>query len=139
MKEISQQLAFPEQWVADDAAAKEAEFACLVNRHSRFVFQVAYAILRNAHDCEDVVQETFLRLYRAGSWRELDSERAFLARVAWRAALDRLQKRKHEAVALDVAASGESPEELAIAADRYAEVHRLIDALPEELRQPLAL
>ena len=34
---------------------------------------------------------------------------------------------------------GENPEQSAIAADRHATVHRLIDALPEELRQPLAL
>jgi RNA polymerase sigma-70 factor (ECF subfamily) len=139
VKEISQQLAFPEQWVADDAAGKEAEFAELVNRHSRFVFQVAYAILRNAHDCEDAVQETFLRVYRAQSWREWENERAFLARVAWRVAVDRLPRRRHEGVRSEMAANGANPEESAIAADRHAEVHRLIDALPEELRQPLAL
>lgn len=138
MKEISQQLAFPEQWVAEDAA-KDADFEGLVNRHSRFVFQVAYAILRNAQDCEDVVQETFLRLYRAASWRELNDERAFLARVAWRIALDRLPKRKHDAPGMELASRDANPEQTAIEADWNAAVHRLIDALPEELRQPLAL
>jgi DNA-directed RNA polymerase specialized sigma24 family protein len=55
-----------------DAAAREARFAAFVERQSRFVFRVAYALLRNSYDAEDVVQETFLKIYRAGAW---DSKR----------------------------------------------------------------
>jgi hypothetical protein len=40
---------------------------------------------------------------------------------------------------LGLRASGSSPEEAAITADSNAAIHPLIDALPEELRQPLAL
>ena len=53
----------------------EARFEALVVRQSRFVFGVAYAILRNPDDSEDVVQETFLKLYRSRSWGS-DRERA---------------------------------------------------------------
>ena len=63
-------------------------FESLVHRQSRFVFQVAYAMLRNSHDAEDVVQETFLSLYRSGAWRQIKDERAFLARATWRQAID---------------------------------------------------
>jgi len=34
---------------------------------------------------------------------------------------------------------GDSPEQTLLNADNHAAVHRLIDALPEELRQPIAL
>ena len=68
---------------------EEAEFTALVERQSRFVFRVAYGVLLNAHDAEDAVQETFLKLYRNGGWRHAENERAFLARVAWRVAVDR--------------------------------------------------
>jgi RNA polymerase sigma-70 factor (ECF subfamily) len=39
----------------------------------------------------------------------------------------------------DIPAGGENPEQAVITADWNATVHRLMDALPEELRQPLAL
>jgi len=119
-------------------------FESLVHRQSRFVFQVAYAMLRNSHDAEDVVQETFLSLYRSGAWQEMKDERAFLARAAWRQAIDRLRanpgrKQEDADILLELPSRESDPEESLIDADQQAAVHRLIDALPEELRQPLAL
>jgi len=123
---------------------EDDEFALLVHRQSRFVFRVVYAILRNAHDAEDVAQETFLNLFRSGAWRQIKDERAFLARAAWRQAVDRIRAnpKNHEQAqeAMTELASREAdPEQTLLAADSQATVHRLIDALPEELRQPLAL
>jgi len=125
-----------------DAAEREARFAALVNRQARFVFRVAYAVLRHAHDAEDVVQETFLKLYRAGGWDAIENERAFLARAAWRLAADKLKATRRPArqVEAEVDASGAAnPEQEAVAADWNAVVERLMDGLPQELRQPLAL
>lgn len=119
------------------------EFEALVHRQSRFVFRVAYAMLRNSHDVEDVVQETFMNIYRSGTWRNLKDERAFLARAAWRLAVSRARSRsrreKQMAIMPEQQASEAGPEELLIWANSCQTIHRLIDALPEELRQPLAL
>jgi RNA polymerase sigma-70 factor (ECF subfamily) len=127
-----------------------ALFAALIERQSRFVFRVAYAMLRNVEDAEDTVQETFMKLYRTQSWRDIRDERGFLARTTWRVALDRLPGRTKHA-ATRVAAGSDAPdlaelpsptanpEQAAVAADSHAAIHRLIDALPEDLRQPLAL
>jgi RNA polymerase sigma-70 factor (ECF subfamily) len=123
----------------NEAAAREQRFEALVRRQSRFVFQVAYAILRNSHDAEDAVQETFLKLYRTGAWQSIEDEKAYLARAAWRIAIEKLPKGRQEPPDSEVASHAPSPEEAAIAAGRVATVHRLVDALPEELRQPLAL
>ena len=117
------------------AIAKEDDFAVLLDRHSRFVFRVAHAVLRNVADAEDVVQEVFLKLHRTGAWRRMDDEQAFLARTTWRLAVGRLPKRPVEMPDLAVA----SHERAVIDGDLHAVIHRLIDALPEELRQPLAL
>src|SRR4051812_20814528 len=72
---------------------REERFRDLVERQSRFVFRIAYAMLRNVQDAEDVVQEVFLKLFRGGAWEEMRDERAFLARTAWRMAVDRLPHR----------------------------------------------
>lgn len=122
------------------ARPDEAEFTAFVQRQSHFVFRVAYAVLRHAHDAEDVVQEVFLKLYRNGAWEKMRDEQAFLARTAWRAAVDRLPNRSRmEETNVELPSPGPSPEETAVAVDWHGKVHRLIDALPEDLRQPLAL
>lgn len=127
---------------------EEAEFAAFVERNSRFVFRVAYAMLRNSHDAEDAAQETFLKLWRKDAWRGIENERAFLARAAWRMAADRVdadRARREKAVSheetdeAELLSSLPNPEEAAMSAAWNSAVHRLIDALPEELRQPLAL
>ncbi len=137
---ITRQTAFREPRLAQEheAAACDEGFAALINRQSRFVFRVAYSILRNAHDAEDVVQETFLKLYRSRAWESIENERAFLARVAWRIAVDQRKKVRH-APETGIPTIPAHPEQDIIAADWNATVTRLIDALPEELRQPLAL
>lgn len=131
----------PDGFVKRDASAElDAQFTALVNRQSRFVFRVAYAILKNSQDAEDAVQETFLKLYRTGGWKSMADEKAFLARATWRVAIDRLPKRKrNESLDAQAPSSGDSPETQAIDADWNAAVHAFVDALPEELRQPLAL
>jgi len=128
----------------------DAEFTALVQRQSRFVFQVAYAVLLNSHDAEDAVQETFLKLYRNRGWQHVDNERAFLARVAWRVAVD-LRPRSlrapkfstdSETITTFIDESPSSlpnPEQSLASANEHALVHAMIDALPEELRVPLVL
>jgi RNA polymerase sigma-70 factor (ECF subfamily) len=69
----------------------------------------------------------------------MDDERAFLARAAWRLAVNHLKKARSKAPVIAISSDCETPEEAVIAADSQLAIHRLIDALPEELRQPLAL
>lgn len=141
MTEALQQLALAEQTfgLEEERTRCEESFCALVKRQSRFVFRVAYSILRNVQDSEDVVQELFLKLYRNGTWHSMQNERAFLARAAWRIAVDRVSKVNSNVANSDAVFEGDSPEQAAITADSNAAIHRLIDALPEELRQPLAL
>ncbi len=125
---------------------EEAEFTALVERQSKFVFRVVYAVLLNPHDAEDAVQETFLKLYRNGGWRNADNERAYLARVAWRTAVDRRRSVHPETASLgetdpleEAPSHQPGPEQTLLTTDHHALVHSLIDALPEELRMPLVL
>jgi RNA polymerase sigma-70 factor, ECF subfamily len=123
------------------AREPDARFALLVERQSRFVFRIAYVVLRNVEDAEDIVQETFFKLFRTGAWKHIDDEKRFLARVAWRLAVSRMPIRRSglAAVPREIASEESSPERAAIATESSRTIHRLIDALPEKLRRPLAL
>ena len=125
--------------MAEDATSRESRFEQLVERQSRFVFRVAYAVLRNPEASEDVAQETFLKLYRNGGWEDVRDERAFLARVAWRIAVDRLPRRRGEQELVDPISIEASPEASTIQSHAVETIHKLINALPEELRLVMAL
>lgn len=114
----------------------QARFAELVTRQSRFVFRIAYAVLRNADDAEDVVQETFLKLFKNKSWFNMQDERAFLARTAWRIAISRGRR---QLIANEDPSESSTPEAIAIEDQRTRGIHALIDSLPKKLREPLTL
>jgi len=118
------------------------EFATLesvVREHARLVFKVAYGVLRNSHDAEDVVQEVYLRIHRSGI-KGVEDMRAWLARVAFRLAIDRLRKPYPlELPAMEMPGSEPDAERLAIHRQQVERVQKLIAALPEELRYPLVL
>ncbi len=127
-------------------AERHAAFSALVHRQSPFLYRVAFSLLRNPQDAEDAVQETFLKLYRTAGWLEMDDERAFLARAVWRVGLTRLSrsgakemKHSEDVTGMELAASGESPEDHAVGQSQRNLLNRLIEGLPEELRQPLLL
>jgi RNA polymerase sigma-70 factor (ECF subfamily) len=69
----------------------------------------------------------------------MEDEEAFLARVAWRMAVSRLRNVPTKPLGADTASTARSPEHAAIVSDWNSAVGRVVDALPEELRQPLAL
>jgi len=129
----------------DDAVRRDERFEEMVGRQARFLFQVAFGLLRNRQDAEDVVQEAFLKLYRGEAWLRMQNEKGFLARTVWRVALDHLPKageRTSDVAEMQLAAVGEagaSPEQNVVDEDERALLRRLIDGLPEELRQPLVL
>ena len=126
----------------EDSRADEAAFQSFVERNLRFAFRVAWALLRNRSDADDVVQESFLRLYKKRAWHEIDDEQAYLARVVWRMARDRQRRPRREEGGMEmdtITAADHSPEAAAVSSSGIARIHRLIDTLPEELRQPLVL
>jgi RNA polymerase sigma-70 factor, ECF subfamily len=123
-------------------ADREERFEELVTRQTAFLFKVAFGLLRNRQDAEDAVQEAFLKLYRGDAWLRMENERGFLARTVWRVALDRLPKatdRMLDVAEMQLESKGVSPEQSLLAGDERAMLRRLIDGLPEELRQPLML
>ncbi|MBS1814188.1 MAG: RNA polymerase sigma factor [Acidobacteria bacterium] len=116
-------------------------FAGMVERQAALMYRVAYSLLRNTHDAEDAVQECLLKLYRLGGWQDAVDEQAFVVRAMWRSAIDRLPQRSFVEATDEVlpAHHGLNPELQAVKSSNEERLHRMIDALPLELRQPLLL
>ena len=132
----------------DDASDQELghELEALVRQHARFVYQVAYLLLRNHHDAEDSTQETFMRVWRYRKrLPEARDLKAWLARIAWRVALDRRKKAAEISLAdaaeavFKLYADGESAEKIAGAKQMAVLLDQLIATLPGKLRDPMLL
>jgi len=122
-----------------DGTHEFAELELTVRQHAHLIFKVAYGVLRNSHDAEDVVQEVFLRVHRNGT-RGVRDLPAWLATVAFRLAIDRQRKPVGlDIAALELAASTPDAEHVAMHRQQIDRVHRLIAALPQDLRYPLVL
>jgi RNA polymerase sigma-70 factor (ECF subfamily) len=127
-------------------AEEDAAFTELVSRHARFLYRVALSLLRNGPDAEDAVQDALLKLYRGRAWMEMSDERAFLARTVWRVGLDRLgtagakaMRNAEDVSAINLESGAKGPEEVAMETDERRLMRDMIEALPEEFRQPLVL
>src|ERR1700745_1855726 len=74
----------------------EEAFAALVQQHSHRVFQLAFRMMRNEQDAEDVVQECFLRAYaQLGRFEARATFGTWLYRIAANCAVDLMRTRGH--------------------------------------------
>lgn len=133
---------------AGRAESRDAALETLVRQHSRLVYRIAYAVLRRHHDAEDATQETFLRVLRYNAkLDQIDDPKPWLARIAWRVAVDRSKHRRQSEISLDdpertdaePASEAATADQTAAGAQLGAMLENLIAALPEKLREPLIL
>lgn len=95
--------------VARAVDGSEAAFEMIVRRHNQFLFRAARAILKSDAEAEDVLQEAYVR-----AWRALDQFRAdarlstWLFRIVTNEALARVRRVSAHVIPLDDAM--ESPE-----------------------------
>jgi RNA polymerase sigma-70 factor (ECF subfamily) len=83
----------------------------LVRRYERPVYSVLMRVVRRAEDAEDLVQETFVKVFRALD--RYDVERPFSAwifTIASRLAIDHLRRRRVQTVSLSVSDPGSGEE-----------------------------
>src|SRR5262249_22071409 len=115
----------------------EREFEERLRESTTLAFRVAYGVLRHRQDAEDVAQEAFAKAYQSfRQLRDRDRFRAWLVKMTWRMAIDRLRaNRRRAAREQAVEAAGQpSIEQEAVSRERATHLWRAIDALPEKLR-----
>jgi RNA polymerase sigma-70 factor, ECF subfamily len=135
------------EWVREAAQADaRREFEERLAECGPLAYRVARGVLRNAADAEDVAQEALLRAYRGfDRLRDRSRFRAWLVRIAFRLALDRLRsaKRRDQRDTLWSQPAHLPPpataEDIAVSNQFQGHLERALDELPEKLRLVLLL
>ncbi len=72
-----------------------AAFEQIIVLYQKRIFKMAYGYLKNTEDAKEVVQDTFLRLYKSiGSYREGNRFSSWLFRIAANLCVDHYRKNK---------------------------------------------
>jgi RNA polymerase sigma-70 factor (ECF subfamily) len=137
--------------------ADQAAFAEQAMEHMPALYAAAMRMTRNKSDAEDLVQETYLKAYRAfGGFQEGTNLRAWLYRILTNTFINiyRAKKRRPDESDLDDvedlylyrrlgglegAAAGRSAEDEVLEQITEGEVKAAIEALPEQFRMAVLL
>jgi RNA polymerase sigma-70 factor, ECF subfamily len=106
-------------------------------------FRVALGVLRHREDAEDVAQEALLRAHgKFQRLRDPQSFRAWLAKISFRLALDRVRgrsRRERRETAWAAARIEPTAEGIAVSGEFQRRLDRALDELPGRLRLVLIL
>jgi RNA polymerase sigma-70 factor, ECF subfamily len=134
---------------SDEALARRAQagdadaFATLVVRYQRAVLNLAYRMLGDVQEAEDVAQDVFIRAYQ--SLGRFDPSRRFfswLYRIAVNRCLSYRDRARHDTLDASHSAlpdGAPSPEQQAAQHETQAAIRQAIAALPEHERAVVAL
>jgi RNA polymerase sigma-70 factor (ECF subfamily) len=127
-------------------ALTQALFNTMVEEHGPVLYRIAFRLLGNQHDAEDVVQETFRSAWKSrASYQANLGERAWLAAILRRRVVDRWRKARIRTVSLDGALMDETALQLSVAGedplidDFDDRLQGALQQLPDQLRETLLL
>ncbi len=137
--------------------ADQAQFAELAMEYMGSLYSAALRMTRNPADAEDLVQETYLKAYRAfGSFKEGTNLKAWLYRILTNTFINsyRARKRRPEQTDIDdvedlylyrrlggleAVSAGRSAEEEVLEHFTEGDVKAAVEALPEQFRMAVLL
>lgn len=113
--------------------------------HGDFLYTVAYRLVGNHHDAQDLVQEVLLRVQRGLVSYRPGSMEAWLGRITTNAFLDDVRRRRRRPVVAlpddpDLVVPGAPPVDQALAAEVLPDdVTAALQGLPEDYRAAVVL
>jgi RNA polymerase sigma-70 factor (ECF subfamily) len=130
--------------MARTSAGDERAFAELYERYRRTVFTFLLHLTGTRPTAEDLLQETFFRIWRArASYQPSGEFRAWLFTIARRLAVDHFRREglawEENPGAVDAVVSFETPDRRAEARDELARLERALDQLPPVQREVVLL
>lgn len=121
-------------------------FSMLVERYKDAVQNLAYRMLGNATEAEDVTQETFVRAYtQLGTYKPVHKFSTWLLSIASHLAIDQLRRRRFLALPLEDVPFlewpdvGISPEQSALQGEQQDEIQFYLQKLPGKYRAVIVL
>jgi len=128
-------------------------FAEIVELYKDKIFHLAYRMLSNRHEAEDVVQETFLRVYKnLDRYDENQKFSTWIYRIGTNLSIDRLRKRKpsfsldadlNESEGMDgyslIPSDNRTPESEMLLSETQRIIHQAIDGLPAKYKTIMIL
>ena len=120
---------------------REERFEAEALPHLRALYGTAYRMTRNAHDAEDLVQETFLRAFRSfDRYQPGTNIRAWLFTILHRARTDSFRRHARSPQTVELTGDGPAvpPAQEALAA-AGEDIVRAMEALPEVFRTAVVL
>jgi RNA polymerase sigma-70 factor, ECF subfamily len=122
-------------------------FSSLVEKYKDPVFNVAYRMLGNPTEAEDVAQEAFVRAYtQLHTYKESHRFSTWLLSIASHLSIDQLRRRRFLALPLEnvpflewIADVGPGPEQSALRHETADDMQRILDTLPVKYRAVLLL
>ncbi len=135
-------------------AGRQDAFAEIVERHSPVVYNLALRLVKDPHEAEEVLQETFISAFRALPKFEGRSQLGtWLYRIGYNAALMHLRKRRPPADSLDEPVTtedgdslprelvdwGSIPDDLLLNRELRTVLDAALETLPESLRSVFVL
>jgi RNA polymerase sigma-70 factor (ECF subfamily) len=113
----------------------------IIRTHSRALFAIAYGILQNREEAEDVVQDALIKAWKS-RWRVRDPEKfpAWLSTIARYRARDVFRKRRPLPLAEEMKEFSDAPISTSRSSgDMDRQVHTALAGLPELHRTALSL
>ncbi len=128
-------------------AGDQQAFAGLVEKYKDSVFNVAYRMLGNPSEAEDVAQETFVRAFtQLHTYKDTHRFSTWLLSIASHLSIDQLRRRRFLALPLEnvpflewIADASIGPEDSALAVEASDEMQRVLSMLPAKYRAVLVL
>jgi len=120
---------------------RDQRFEAEILPHLRSLFGAAYRMTGNAHDAEDLVQETFLRAHRAlDRFATGTNARAWLHTILQRVRTDAFRRKKRRPETVELTGEGPAirPAQDALASG-HEDLERALAALPEVFRTAVVL
>lgn len=129
-----------QQLVERAVGGSRDEFEQLVRRHNQRLFRAARAIVRSDHEAEDVVQQTWLEIYRHLPQFRGDAQfTTWATRICVNAALAVARKRPVIAEVSDDVEGGERPEDLVDREQLGRILEESLGRLPQGNREVIVL
>jgi RNA polymerase sigma-70 factor (ECF subfamily) len=128
-------------------AGDQEAFTALVEKYKDPVFNVAYRMLGNPTEAEDVAQEAFVRAYtQLRTYKDTHRFSTWLLSIASHLAIDQIRRRRFLALPLEnvpflewIADVGPGPEQSALQGEASDEMQQILNKLPTKYRMVLVL